>query len=74
MARRLRIEFPGAVYHVTARGNARQDIFLDDDDRALFLGVLEQVVSEILAGKPDLNTRRIRALAKRFGVSPAVFV
>jgi antitoxin component HigA of HigAB toxin-antitoxin module len=73
MARRLRIEFPGAVYHVTARGHARQDIFLDDD-RALFLGVLEQVVSEVLARKRDLNKRRIRALAKRFGVSPAVFV
>jgi REP element-mobilizing transposase RayT len=37
MARPLRIEFPGALYHVTARGNARQAIFLDDDDRRLFL-------------------------------------
>jgi len=40
MARPLRIEFPGALYHVTARGNARQDIFLDDEDRQLFLRVL----------------------------------
>jgi HTH-type transcriptional regulator/antitoxin HigA len=32
------------------------------------------VVSEILAGKRELNTRQIRRLAKRFGVSPAVFV
>ena len=32
------------------------------------------VVSEVLAGKRDLNTRQIRKLAKRFGVSPAVFV
>ncbi|MEK6210686.1 MAG: transcriptional regulator [Pseudomonadota bacterium] len=32
------------------------------------------VVSEILAGKRELNTRQIRKLAKRFGVSPAVFV
>ena len=32
------------------------------------------VVSEVLAGKRDLNTRQIRALAERFGVSPAVFV
>src|SRR4030042_35639 len=45
MARPLRIEFPGALYHVTARGNARQDIFLDDDDRLLFCSVLERVVS-----------------------------
>jgi REP element-mobilizing transposase RayT len=45
MARPLRIEFPGALYHVTARGNARQDIFIDDEDRHLFLGVLERVVT-----------------------------
>ena len=45
MARPLRIEFPGALYHVTARGNARQDIFLTDEDRQRFLGVLAQVVS-----------------------------
>jgi HTH-type transcriptional regulator / antitoxin HigA len=32
------------------------------------------VVSEILSGKRELNTRQIRALAKRFGVSPAVFL
>ena len=32
------------------------------------------VVSEILNGKRDLNIRQIRALSKRFGVSPSVFV
>jgi HTH-type transcriptional regulator/antitoxin HigA len=31
------------------------------------------VVSEILSGKRELNTRQIAALADRFGVSPAVF-
>jgi len=45
MARPLRLEYAGALYHVTARGNARQDIFLDDDDRQRFLGVLDRVVS-----------------------------
>ncbi len=44
MARPLRIEFPGAVYHVTARGNARNAIFLDDADRLNFLAVLEKAV------------------------------
>jgi len=34
MARPLRIEFEGAIYHVTARGNARQAIVLEDADRA----------------------------------------
>jgi REP element-mobilizing transposase RayT len=45
MARSLRIEFPGALYHLTARGNARQSIFLDDEDRQRFLSVVERVVS-----------------------------
>src|SRR5690554_7360780 len=40
MARPLRIEFSGALYHVTSRGNARQDIFLDDDDFECFLRLL----------------------------------
>jgi len=42
MARPLRIEFAGALYHVTSRGNERDDIFLDDDNRALWLEVLER--------------------------------
>ena len=40
MARPLRIEFPGAIYHVTSRGNAQSSIFLDDIDRSAFLSVL----------------------------------
>jgi REP element-mobilizing transposase RayT len=45
MARPLRIEFPGAVYHVTSRGNAKQAIFVDDGDRGRFLDVLSTVVN-----------------------------
>ena len=41
MARPLRIEFPGAIYHVTSRGNAQDAIFLDDIDRQNCLAVLE---------------------------------
>jgi REP element-mobilizing transposase RayT len=40
MARPLRIEFPGAIYHVTSRGNAQASIFLDDIGRSAFLAVL----------------------------------
>ena len=43
MARPLRIEYPGAVYHVTSRGNEKKDIFKDDQDRATFLRILEHV-------------------------------
>lgn len=46
MARPLRIEFPGAVYHVTSRGNARADIFLTDNDRQVFLNVLARVIEK----------------------------
>jgi putative transposase len=45
MARPLRIEYPGAVYHVTSRGNAGQAIFRNDEDRATFLSTLDFVVS-----------------------------
>jgi REP element-mobilizing transposase RayT len=44
MSRPLRIEFPGAVYHVTSRGNARAAIFEDDNDRHLFFTTLGQTV------------------------------
>lgn len=44
MARPLRLEYPGAIYHVTSRGNARQPIFADDQDRQLWLSVLAQVI------------------------------
>jgi REP element-mobilizing transposase RayT len=37
MSRPLRVEFEGAVYHVTARGNERKEIFRDDHDRLRFL-------------------------------------
>ena len=43
MARPLRIEFEGALYHVMARGNAQADIFLDDEDRQAFVDNLDRV-------------------------------
>lgn len=41
MARQLRIEFPGALYHVMSRGNERNPIFKKDSDRALFIETLK---------------------------------
>ena len=40
MARPLRVEYPGAIYHITSRGNARQTIFRADEDRNAFFDVL----------------------------------
>jgi len=39
------LEFPGALNHVTSRGNARQRVFLDDEDRETFLTTLTWVVA-----------------------------
>jgi putative transposase len=44
MTRPLRIEYDGAVYHVTTRGNARGKIFRSDEERDLFLIVLGSVI------------------------------
>jgi len=41
MARPLRVQYQGAVYHITFRGDGREDIYLDDKDRILFLEILK---------------------------------
>jgi putative transposase len=43
MARSLRIEYNGALYHITSRGNKQEDIFISDVDRVLFLTILDEV-------------------------------
>jgi len=43
MARPLRIEYPGAVYHITNRGNDKKAVFKDDLDRETFLKILAHV-------------------------------
>jgi len=42
MARPLRIQYPGAVYHITCRGNERKNIFTNYSDRKTFLDILGQ--------------------------------
>ena len=46
MARPLRIEFAGALYHITSRGDGREDIYLDGTDRTLFLEVVGEVCAQ----------------------------
>jgi len=41
MGRPIRIEYSGALYHITSRGNERKDIFLEDEDRIKFLQILK---------------------------------
>jgi len=50
MARKLRIQYAGAIYHVTFRGNARQDIFTDDRDR-------ERLTARVAESAEDFGVR-----------------
>lgn len=47
MARQLRLEFSGALYHITSRGNRREPIFEDDVDHLVFLELLGQVCARL---------------------------
>ena len=55
MARPLRLERPGAVYHLSARGNAGQPVFRDAADSELFLACLGQACErfDLIPGVPD---------------------
>ena len=46
MPRQIRIEYPGAIYHVMSRGDHREAIVRDDRDRDLWLKTLGQVCSK----------------------------
>jgi REP element-mobilizing transposase RayT len=43
MARKLRVQYPGAIYHVMNRGDRREAIYEEDEDRGLFLETLGEV-------------------------------
>ncbi len=47
MAKPLRIEYEGALYHLTSRGDRREAIFYDDQDRRIFLGTLAEVIEHM---------------------------
>ena len=46
MARKLRIEYPGAIYHVMSRGERQEAIFHGDQDRELFLATLAEACAK----------------------------
>lgn len=77
MARPLRLEFAGTLYHVTSRGNERKAIYFDDTDFKLFLALLGKVCEQcnwvvhayclmtnhyhLLVETPDANLARVCA-------------
>ena len=46
MARKLRLQYDGAIYHLMSRGDRREPIFLDDADRESFLETLGQACAK----------------------------
>ena len=64
MARPLRVEYEGAIYHVTVRGNGRRSIFLDDRDRQHFLARLADCVEahEVRLYQFCLMTRHVHLM------------
>ena len=46
MARKLRVQYEGAIYHVMNRGDRREDIFCDDQDRELFLKTIGEACAK----------------------------
>lgn len=47
MARKLRVQYPGAIYHAMNRGDRRESIFNDDNDRLLFLETLGEACKRL---------------------------
>ena len=83
MARPLRLEFAGALYHLTARGDARAEIYRDDTDRLLFLERLGRGIAQQgwrcyayqLGGVPINGSQiRHRALRSRQFLVPAQLI
>src|SRR5690349_12908037 len=76
MARPLRLEFPGAVYHVAARGEGEQPIFADDADRLEFLSLLYAFCLlddhyQLLLETPEANL--VRGMRRLNGVYTQAF-
>ena len=68
MARALRIEYPGAWYHVTCRGNERAGIFQDNIDRSLFIKSLGESIEALNVELPSyvLMSNHFHLLVKRW--------
>jgi len=76
MPRKLRVEYPGAMYHVMSRGDRGENIYLDDVDRQDFLKTLAEGMPEgWLAGSCVLlDTCRVECILHAFGTKAGCFV
>jgi len=60
MARRLRIEFEGAYYHIFSRGNNQSNIFHSDEDRQDFLYILADMAERFEVEIADNETKSFK--------------
>ena len=67
MARKLRVEYAGAIYHVMNRGDRRERIFMDDADRQRFVDTLGEACAKAAPGHPGRNQGLVRAMGPCFG-------
>ncbi|HEV2390830.1 MAG TPA: transposase [Verrucomicrobiae bacterium] len=65
MARKLRLQYPGAIYHAMNRGDRREPIFLDDQDRHQFIDTLGQACE-----KTDLQVHAWCLMNNHFHLLP----
>ena len=75
MARKLRVEYSGAIYHVMNRGDRREAIFRDDKDREVFLSTLAEACEKtrwkvLISIEPNKGSVHCRGrLVHNFGKS-----
>ncbi|HEV2208319.1 MAG TPA: hypothetical protein VG167_06050 [Verrucomicrobiae bacterium] len=55
MARKLRVQYPGAIFHLMSRGDQREDIFFDDVDRHVFIKTLAEACQKTDWPHPSPN-------------------
>ena len=70
MARPLRIQYPGAVYHVMCRGNDRKVIFRSEDDRVMFLRLLTRSLNIYSIKLHAYALQRVKSLLLTYPGSP----
>ncbi|PYI84264.1 MAG: hypothetical protein DME26_13555 [Verrucomicrobia bacterium] len=64
MARKLRVQYEGAIYHVMNRGDRQGPVFRDEDDRELFLRTLAEACS-----KTDWQVRAYCLMSNHFQIA-----
>jgi len=69
MARPLRIEYPGAFYHVTSRGNERKDVFKSQRDREKFIEYLASATERFTSNIKNITESRFPLQKNRPGIT-----